>query len=103
MAHSLYIEEFADFGLFGTRNSMTNIVPSNPITTQQVTYTTHVESAAFNAKTNFVRLSSAAACSLRFGTAPTAVATDPRMPANTDRIYAVVPGQKVSVIDNGDS
>lgn len=103
MAHSLYIEEFSDFGVAGTLSDMVNITPSIPITTQAIVYTTHAESAAFNIKTLWVRVSSAAAASLRFGASPTAVATDPRLPPNTDRFYAVIPGQKVSVIDNTDS
>ena len=57
-------------------------------------------SAAFNARTNFVRLHSDAICSVAFGAAPTAVATAKRMAANQTEFFGVNPGQKVAVITN---
>jgi hypothetical protein len=57
-----------------------------------------VQSAAFNAKTCFVRLHTDAVCSLKFGTNPTASATTARIAAGqteyhgvpVDRAYKVV-------------
>lgn len=58
-------------------------------------------SAAFNAKTTFVRIHTNAICSLRFSTAGTAATTSyPRMAANATEFYGVQPADKVSVIIN---
>lgn len=58
------------------------------------------QSAAFNAKTRFVRIHTDAICSLKFGSNPTATATTPRMPANGTEFFGVTPGHKVAVITN---
>lgn len=60
------------------------------------------QSAAFNAKTAFVRVHTDSICSILFGANPTAVATSARLAANTTEYFAVVPGsaEKVAVIVN---
>ena len=59
-----------------------------------------VQSAAFNAKTKFVRLHTDAICSVVFGANPTAVATVKRMAAGQTEFFGVRPGDKVAVITN---
>lgn len=63
---------------------------------------TSVQSSAFNAKTNFVRLHTDAICSVAFGTNPTAVATAKRLAANQTEYFGVPQGGafKVAVITN---
>ena len=59
-----------------------------------------VQSTAFGRDTRLVRLHSDVVCSIRFGTNPTAAATDARMAANQTEYFKVIPGQKVAVITN---
>ena len=58
------------------------------------------QSSAFNSKTKFVRIHTDAICSIKFGTSPTAVATETRLAANTTEFFGVQLGQKVAVITN---
>lgn len=58
------------------------------------------QSAAFNARTKFIRLHTDAICSVKFGANPTATADDLRMAANQTEFFGVVGGQKVAVISN---
>jgi hypothetical protein len=61
-----------------------------------------VQSAAFNAKTTFVRIHTDVICSVKFGTNPTASATTARMAGGQERFVGVPVGQafKVAVITN---
>ena len=59
-----------------------------------------VASAAFNARTNFVRLHCDAICSVAFGATPTAVTTAERLASGQTEFFAVNPGDKVAVIAN---
>jgi hypothetical protein len=61
-----------------------------------------LSSAAFNALTTYVMISTDSVCSLAFGTAPTAVTTAHRMAANETRFYTIPndAGYKVAVIAN---
>ena len=98
----LYITEYQNQAvLFGSREAPIALEP--PITTQTVAIGAgHAESAAFNANTQLVRLSTDAICSILFGTGPAAATTSPRMPADTIEYFAVPRGGslKVSVIAN---
>jgi len=79
-----------------------NVVPvaeEPALADQTVTFTTATQSAAFNAKTSFVRIIADADCHLKFGTDPTAVATDQFIPANVEQWRGVTAGHKVSVYD----
>jgi hypothetical protein len=59
------------------------------------------QSAAFNARTKFVRLHTDSICSVNVGGAnPVATVTDPRLAANQTEYVAVVPGEKLAVILN---
>ncbi len=57
-------------------------------------------SAAFNARTRFVRLHCDVICSVAFGLAPTAVTTEKRMAAGQTEFFGVTPGYIVAVIAN---
>lgn len=70
------------------------------ITTQVVTFTTTTQSAAFNAKTKFIRVHVDAICSYAFGDDPTATTSTPRMAASQTEIFGVYPGQKVAFVTN---
>jgi len=60
-----------------------------------------VQSSAFNAKTRLVGLSvDGQACSVEFGSSPTATANSWRLPANSISFWSVQAGQKVAVITN---
>ena len=61
-----------------------------------------VASAAFNANTNLVCISTDAICSIKFGTAPVATTVVTRLPADTVQYFSVPRGQsfKVAVIAN---
>src|SRR4051812_27348047 len=57
-------------------------------------------SAVFGATTRFVRLHCDAICSIAFGSAPVATASNMRMAASQTEYFGVQPGHKVSVITN---
>jgi len=57
-------------------------------------------SAAFNTATRMVMVNADTVCSLLFGASPTATASSPRLAANVDRFYGVVPSMIISVIAN---
>lgn len=93
----LYITEYADV-MKGTD------LPVEPASVEQTVAIggASVASSAFNNTTRAVRLETDAICSVRFGTAPTALATSRRMQAGDHEVFAVFPGQsmKVAVISN---
>lgn len=66
---------------------------------QTVTFTSAVQSSAFNADTRLIRLIADADCHLLFGENPTATASHQMVPADTEIWRMVVPGQRVSVYD----
>jgi hypothetical protein len=59
-----------------------------------------VASAAFNPNTTMVRIHPDAICSIAWGYAPVATATNMRLPANISEYFMVRPGMKVAVITN---
>ena len=62
---------------------------------------TSAQSAAFNANTRLLAISTPAAqavCCL-FGASPTALVTSLRLPANSIVLFGVKPGDKVALID----
>jgi hypothetical protein len=73
------------------------------VANQTVTFTTAVQSSAFNANTKFIRLIADAECHLLFGADPTATASHQMVPVDTEIWRMVVPGQKVSVYDGTSS
>lgn len=94
----LYISEHAEIGEAQTGGSaQVAVVP--PIAVQVVDFTAGAaSSAAFNAKTRFVRLHADAICSIRFdGVATTAY---PRMAADQTEYFGVESSIQVSAIAN---
>jgi len=65
-----------------------------------ITFSTHAESAAFNANTKFIRVHTDSICSVKIGPAVTATANDARMAAGTTEYFGVRPGDIISVIAN---
>lgn len=68
-------------------------------TYQTVTFTgTAAQSAAFDTDTSVISIQSDAACAIRVGENPTALATDYPLAANTVLDLAVKPGLRISAI-----
>lgn len=97
---TLYISEFEE--PVTTSGTLVGVQLPQPVITDQTVAISgsSAASAAFNAKTKAVLLSTDAICSIKFGATPTAAATDLRLPANTVISFGVIPGQKVAVISN---
>lgn len=99
---TVYLTEFANTGRDAAGYKM-QCAHESQTASQTVAITAgSVQSAAFNALTKFVRISTDAVCSVEFGTAPTATATTRRLPANTSEYFSVHlnGGFKVAVITN---
>jgi hypothetical protein len=97
----IYVTEYSDVG--GTRGGAQVVAPfqSADVVEQQVAVgMASVQSAPFKNTTRFVMINTDAACSLAFGTNPTAVTTAHRLAANETRFYAVQGGTLVAVIEN---
>jgi hypothetical protein len=94
----MYISEYADVGRLG------GIIPvgAEPCTDQTVSFTgTAGTSAAFNPATTMVRIHVDGIASVKFGTAPTAVAnTNKRMTAGQTEYFTIPEGlsYKVSAV-----
>ena len=96
----LFVTEFSDLGTDGNGQPGVPAALTPAIATSKADFTSAAASSAtFNAKTRFVRLYSDTAGYVKFGAAPTAVtATDMPIAANAPEIFAVIPGQKVSIV-----
>ncbi len=70
-----------------------------PLTTQQITFSTSAASSAFNESTRFIRVICDAKAHFKFDAAPTAIATDPYMPPDTEQHFGVSAGGKVAFYD----
>lgn len=100
----LYITEYADMAQMP--NGGHGSFPQQPMLVEQtLVFTTHVESAAFNVLTRFVRLHTDAICTVQFGTAPVAIvasgtAGSARMVAGQTEYHGVPVGlsYKVSAV-----
>lgn len=57
-------------------------------------------SAAFNPETKLIRVHADVACSISFGTDPTATTGSARLAANSTEYFAVNSGLKIAVISN---
>jgi hypothetical protein len=104
---TLYVTEFATVGQagsppWGLENAPTQVGhwDGNIIEQTVAIAAGHAESAAFNARTTLIRVSTDAVCSIVIGTTPVAAATSARMAANTVEYFGVRPGDKISVITN---
>lgn len=95
-----YIREYADIAVTYGKYAQAGAEPA--LADQTVTTSgTSAQSAAFNANTQIIAISTPAAqavcCS--FGADPTALVTSLRLPANSLIFFGVKPGQKVALID----
>lgn len=97
----LWITEFGGIaqGLGVEKYQVIQFAAEPAVAEQEITFTTAVQSAAFNAATRLVRLVADADCHVKFGTNPTAVVGSQRLVANTPEWRAVVAGEKLSVYD----
>jgi len=70
-----------------------------PINTQKVTSSgTSVQSSAFGANVEYVRVIADAACHIQFGVNPTATTSTIYLPADDIEYFKVSAGEKVAVI-----
>jgi hypothetical protein len=91
----LWITEYEDMAIAG------GFVPAGQepaVTTQNVTFTTATQSAAFKNSTRFIRVVASAACHLAFGTNPTATTDTTRLAAGAAEYFGVKGGHKVSAV-----
>lgn len=97
---TLYVAEFP--GLAATVQGDSVPVLNAPPTVEQTVAIAagSAASAAFQASTIFVEISTDAICSIQFGTAPVATAVMCRLSAGERIVRRVTPGQKVAVIVN---
>lgn len=100
MAGKIYISEYADLPVI----SVGQVLPvgREPALAEQLVNTsaTSAQSAAFNAKTKFVRVHAATIVSIKFGANPTAVVGEKRMAAGATEFFGVNTGDKLAGIDN---
>jgi len=95
----IYISEYDVMPVLGGHSVPTGMEPA--IATQRIAIGGSSEqSAAFNARTTFVRIHTDAICSILFGVSPTATTSTPRLGANATEFFGVVPGHKVANITN---
>jgi hypothetical protein len=96
---SLYVTEYAQLVQQQGEAQMMAVAP--PLAEQKIAIGgASTPSAAFNAATRCVRIHTDAICSIAFGTAPVAAATNARLGANATEYFGVQPGSKVAVITN---
>lgn len=95
-----YIREYADLAVTFSKVAQ---VPAEPAIADQTVTTSasSTQSAAFDANTRMVAISTpaAGAVCVKFGTNPTATTGSLRLPANSTFFFGVVPGHKVAMID----
>lgn len=98
----LYITEYAGVARTQIGGNYSALPACPPVAEQTVAIGgSTASSAAFNAATTMIRVSTDAICSVRVGgTAPAATAVTGRMPANTTEYFGVTPGDKIAVISN---
>lgn len=100
LAANAYISEFAALGRTssGTATAQIATLPSNA--DQKLDYSGGVQtSAAFNAKTFFIRVLCDSPCSVR-GDGTAATTSNMRLPTDGVEYFAVQPGATISVISS---
>lgn len=98
---TLYIKEYAEIVRPGLSHDDAPIGQEPCITEQTVAIGVgSAQSAAFDAKTKFIRVHTDAVCSIAIGKSPTAAATNARHAANSTEFMGVQPGHKLAVIQN---
>lgn len=93
---TLYITEFQEVAKAGSDNLLMGQCP--PVAQQTVTFTTSTQSAAFNAKTRFIRVYSSADAMIEFGSNPTATTSKMPIKAGVPEYFGVNPAEKVAAI-----
>lgn len=97
----LYISEYSEAPIgFNGQMLAAGKEPSVTEQTPVVIGAGSLQSAAFDAKTKFVRIHTDAICSISFGSNPTATVNTKRLAANSTEYFGVIAGQKVAVITN---
>lgn len=95
-----YIREYADLAVTFSKVAQ---APAEPAIADQTVTTsgTSAQSAAFNANTRLIAVSTPAAQAvcIGFGANPTATTSMLRLPSNSVFFFGVVPGQKAALID----
>ena len=97
---SLYVTEYSLNGWVQTPP-----ITAPPLQSIQADYEVAIgagstQSPAFQANTYVIQINCDAACSIAYGSNPTAVPTAHRLAANETRFYLVSPGNKLAVITN---
>ena len=95
---TLYIAEYSR--LPQVSGGQPQIAAEPAIATQVVTYSTTTASAAFDAKTNFIAITSPGIFSYTVGKTPTATTSHFRVPADAILFMAVTPGDKIAAVTN---
>lgn len=93
-----YITEYFDTPQRQGSGIQCGVEPGVRNASSPLTFTTHVESAAFGTQTKFVRIYVDAACHFVFGDAPVATTDDAKMGEGHTEIFGVYPGHKISVV-----
>jgi hypothetical protein len=97
---TLTLREYADLGVTYGKYIQAGREPGNGDQSISTSGTT-AQSAAFNANTRLIMVSTPAAqaVSVEFGVNPTAVITGLRLQANSTFYFGVTPGHKMAAID----
>lgn len=95
---TLFIAEYATLPQVSGGKLM--IAPEPAIATQAVTYSTTAPSAAFNAQTRYIAITSPGIFSYTVAAAPTATTSHFRIAADQIIYLAVQPGDKIAAVTN---
>lgn len=97
---TLYISEYADLPR-DNHGNMILVAQEPPLAEQTLTIAAaSARSLVFSDTTKYVRLHTDAACSVLFGSEPTATAAKKRLAPNSTEYFGVTPGSRVAVITN---
>lgn len=93
----VYIEEYAQLD---PRFAGESPIPYNMVASQKIDdAASEKDSAAFNALTKYIVVTSDGPVHFAIASSPTAGTSSPFIPGNTPRIFCVEPGTKISVLD----
>lgn len=96
---NLYVTEFEQISDHPTLGGIAQAARMPPIAEQVVAIgVSTTPGAAFNRKTNLIRVHVDAACHIEIGSAPTATTANMRMSANTTEYFGVDAGDTIAVI-----
>lgn len=95
---NLFVSEYSVQGLEGGGK----VIPAGKepaLVEQRVVFSTSAQSAAFNERTNFIRVQADANAHIAFGLDPTAEATNKYLVAGVPEYFAVSAGHKIAAYD----